>query len=215
VSAESNPGSLGTLPIDRFLDELASPSPTPGGGGIAALAGAMAAGLVSMVCHLTIGKERYADVQDQVKELLQESDQLRHRLHELVDEDASAYDQVMAAYRLPRSTDDEKRARSARIQEASIEASRVPLEAARECARVIDLCMPAARITNVQAIGDVAMAAYLAEGAIRGLADNIDINLRSVKNQEVVDELNSEARRLTEGLSEKVLAAVQAGMARL
>jgi methenyltetrahydrofolate cyclohydrolase len=215
VDPETNTGSLGTLPIDRFLDELASPSPTPGGGGIAALAGAMAAGLVSMVCHLTVGKEKYADVQDEVKELLRQSDQLRHRLHQLVDEDARAYDGVMAAYRLPRSTEEEKRARSARIQHASIEASKVPLEAARECARVIELCMPAARITNVQAIGDVSMAAYLAEGAIRGLADNIDINLRSVKDREVVDELNSEARRLTEGVSEKVLAAVQAGMARL
>lgn len=215
MTPESTPGSLGTMPIDRFLDILASPSPTPGGGGIAALAGSMAAGLISMVCHLTIGKEKYAAVQQEVKELLTESEQLRTRLHELLDEDARAYDQVMAAYRLPRTTDEEKKSRSARIQEASIEASRVPLEAARECSRVIDLCLPAARITNVQAIGDVAMAAYLAEGAIKGLVDNIDINLRGVKAPEIVAQLTEDAKKLTDGLSDRVSTAVQAGMARL
>ena len=132
-----------------------------------------------------------------------------------MDEDARAYDQVMAAYRLPKATDEEKTARSARIQATSVEASRIPLEAARECARVVDLCLPAARITNVQAVGDVAMAAYLAEGAIRGLVDNIAINLRSVKDQQVVDELNAEGRVLTEGLTEKVRTAIAAGMDRL
>ena len=72
MNPNSTTGPLGTLPIDRFLDMLASPSPTPGGGGIAALAGAMAAGLISMVCHLTIGKEKYAGVQQEVKDLLAE-----------------------------------------------------------------------------------------------------------------------------------------------
>lgn len=207
--------SLGTMPIDQFLDLLASSSPTPGGGGIAALAGALAAGLLSMVSNLTLGKEKYAAVQDEVKSLLAQSEELRRRLHRMVDDDAQAFNQIMEAYRLPKATEEEKRARSARIQEATLEASRVPLEIARECARVIDLAGVAARITNVQAIGDVAMAAYLAEGALRGAVINIDINLRSVKDQEAVRQLNEQAQALLPELQEKVNRAIQDGMARL
>lgn len=215
MSPDGTAASLGTMPIDQFLGLLASPSPTPGGGGIAALAGSLAAGLVSMVCHLTIGRPKYADVQEEVKALLAQSEELRGSLHRLIDEDAAAYNGVMDAFRMPKATDQEKAARSARIQEATIEASQVPLEIARECARVIDLCGPAARITNVQAIGDVAMAAYLAEGALQGAVVNIDINLRSVKDQQAVDTLMGEARSLCVGRHEKVEAAVRDGMARL
>jgi len=210
-----SPSSLGTMPIDQFLDLLASSSPTPGGGGIAALAGALAAGLISMVCNLTVGKEKYAEVQDEVKAILAQSEDLRRRLHLLVDADAQAFNRIMDAYRMPRATEEEKQARTARIQEATIAASQVPLETARECARIVDLAGPAARTTNVQAIGDVAMAAYLAEGALRGAVVNIDINLRSVKDKETVRKLNEEARALTIGLREKVDQAVREGLARL
>ncbi len=208
-------GNLGTMPIDRFLDVLASSSPTPGGGGIAALAGALSAGLISMVCNLTVGKEKYTAVQGEVQAILAQSEQLRTRLHTLVDADAEAFGQIMDAYKMPKATDEEKRARSARIQDATIAASKVPLEIARECARVIELAGPAARTTNTQAIGDVAMAAYLAEGALRGAVINIDINLRSVKDRDAADRLNEQAKALTEGLSEKVQKAVQDGLARL
>ena len=215
MNPHGRPQSLGTLPIDQFLDLLASSSPTPGGGGVAALVGALAAGLISMVSNLTIGKERYADVQEEVKELLARSEELRARLHSLIDEDARAYELVMAAYRLPKDTEEEKKARSARIQQATIEASRVPLETAKECARVLDLAGPAARITNAQAIGDVIMAAYLAEAALKGAVDNIYINLRGVKDQEAVGKLKEEAQAVSQGQREKVEAAVRDGMARL
>ncbi len=208
-------GSLGTMSIDKFLDLLASSNPTPGGGGIAALTGATAAGLISMVCNLTIGKPKYANVENDVKAILAQSEKLRARLHLLVDEDATAYSQVMDAFKLPKNTDDEKAARAARIQEATIEASRVPLDIARECARVVDLAGPAARLTNVQAIGDVAMAAYLAEGALRGAVINIDINLRSVKDRAAVKGLLDEAFGLEHGLREKVQATIQEGMSRV
>lgn len=179
------------------------------------MTGATAAGLISMVCSLTIGKAKYASVENDVKVLLAQSEKLRARLHQLVDEDASAYSQVMDAFKLPKNTDQEKAARAARIQEATIEASRVPLDIAKECARVVDLAGPAARLTNVQAIGDVAMAAYLAEGALRGAVINIDINLRSVKDREAVKGLLDEATALERGLREKVQATIQEGMLRL
>jgi len=203
------------MPLDQFLDLLASPSPTPGGGGIAALAGALSAGLLSMVCNLTVGKEKYADVQEDVKRLLAESEELRHQLLQLVDADARAFNQIMEGYRLPKGTEEEKRARSTRIQEATLEASRVPLEIARKCARLVELADPAARMTNVQAIGDVAMSAYLAESALRGAVVNIEINLRSVKDREAVRQLNEQAQALLPGLQERVTGAIRNGMARL
>ncbi|MHB1160494.1 MAG: cyclodeaminase/cyclohydrolase family protein [Chloroflexota bacterium] len=215
MDPDGTPRTLGTMPIDQFLDLLASPSPTPGGGGIAALAGALAAGLISMVSNLTVGKEKYAGVQEEVKSLLAESENLRRELLQLVDADAQAFNQIMEGYRLPKATEEEKRIRSARIQEATLEASRVPLEIARKCARIVELAGPAARIINVQAIGDVAMAAYLAEGAVRGAVINIDINLRSVKDQEAVAQLNGQAQALLPDLQEKVNGAVRDGLARL
>jgi methenyltetrahydrofolate cyclohydrolase len=215
VDPNSSSGPLGTMPIDEFLDLLASSNPTPGGGGIAALVGAQAAGLISMVCNLTIGKAKYADVQDEVKALLAQSEELRASLHRLVDEDARAYSQVMDSYKLPKNSDDEKAARSARIHEATIEASRVPLEIARQCARVIDLSLPAARLTNVQAIGDVAMAAYLAEGALQGAVINIDINLRSIKDRDAIRGLLDDAIALSQGQRERVAAIIEEGMSRL
>ncbi len=215
MNPDATPGPLASMPIDKFLDLLASPSPTPGGGGIAALAGALSAGLISMVCNLTLGKEKYAGVQEEVKKLLAESEELRGQLLQLVDADAQAFNQIMEGYRLPRGTDEEKQLRAARIQEATIEASRVPLRIAEKCARIVELAGPAARLTNVQAIGDVAMAAYLAEGALRGAVINIDINLRSVKDQEAVRQLNEQAQALLPGLNQKVTGAIQDGMARL
>ena len=208
-------GMLASMPIDQFLDLLASPSPTPGGGGIAALAGALSAGLLSMVCNLTIGKEKYAGVQEEVKKLLAETEELRGQLLHLVDADAQAFNQIMEGYRLPKGTEEEKRARAAHIQEATLAASRVPLEIAQKCARLVELVDPAAQITNVQAIGDVAMAAYMAEGALRGAVINIDINLRSVKDQESVRQLNEQAQALLPGLQERVQDAIQKGMARI
>ncbi len=215
MSANETPGSLGTMPIDRFLEMLSSSSPTPGGGGIAALAGAMAAGLISMVSNLTIGKPKYAAVQEEVQGILKRSEELRVRLHELVDADAQAFGKIMDGYLLPKGTDEEKQARAAHIEEATLEASCVPLEIARLCAEVIELARPAAKTTNVQAIGDVAMAAFLAEGALRGAVINVDINLRGVKDRAAAADLNRQAQALLPGLHEKVETAVQEGTARL
>ena len=203
------------MPMDEFLDTLASPSPAPGGGAIAAMVGATAAGLVSMVCHLTLGRKKYASVQDEVEDLLSQAEKLRSRLHDAVDGDARAYSAVLDAYKLPKDTEDEKGTRAARIQETTLEASRVPLEVARDCVGVLELSLPAARITNEQAVGDAIMAGYLAESAVRGLVANIDINLRGVKDREAAGSLNAEGQALLEGIADKLAAVVEAGMSRL
>ena len=142
---------------DRFLNILSSSSPPPG-----ACYCSVSRITISRVDQMVTNGEDAA-VQEEVNSILAQSEELRTRLHRLVDADAEAFGQIMDAYRLPKATEEEKQVRSTRIQEATIAASLVPLEIARDCARVVDLALPAARVTNAQAIGDVAMAAYLAE----------------------------------------------------
>ena len=120
-------GGLATLSVDEYLRRLASGDPTPGGGSASALAGALGAALVSMVCNLTIGRERYADFEADARQIQAESEALLERLQRGIDEDAAAYDGVMAAYRLPRGSDDERAARSTAIQEATHTAAVGPL----------------------------------------------------------------------------------------
>ncbi len=114
--------------IDKFLDELASQNATPGGGGAAAIIGAMGAALVAMVCHLTIGKKKYAEVEDEMKALLVKAEALRQRLTGMIEDDVKAFDAVMGAYGMPKETDADKSARSAAIQQALKLATDVPLQ---------------------------------------------------------------------------------------
>ena len=103
--------------IETFLDGLASSAPTPGGGGAAAISGAMGAALVSMVCNLTIGKKKYVEVEADLKQVLEKSEALRKTLTGMIADDVEAFDAVMGAYGLPKTTDEEKAARAAKIQE--------------------------------------------------------------------------------------------------
>ena len=125
--------------IEKFIDELASQNATPGGGSAAAIIGAMGAALVSMVCHLTIGKKKYADVEDEMKALLARAEALRHKLTSMIEDDVKAFDAVMGAYGLPKETDAEKASRSAAIQEALKLATDVPLRCCQAAREVIDL----------------------------------------------------------------------------
>jgi formiminotetrahydrofolate cyclodeaminase len=110
--------------IQVFLEELAGSSATPGGGSASALAGAMGAGLVGMVCRLTIGKKRFTNVEDELRRVLEEAEALRQQLSDLADADIQAFDQVMAAYRLPKETQEDQAARQAAIQRALQAATR-------------------------------------------------------------------------------------------
>ena len=122
---------LGDLSCKEFLTELASAAPAPGGGGGAAMAGALAAALASMVANLTIGKEKFADREPEVKELLEQAEAERVRLLTLVEEDAAVFNSFMSCYKLPKTTDEEKVARTAAIRAAAKQAATVPLNIAR------------------------------------------------------------------------------------
>jgi formiminotetrahydrofolate cyclodeaminase len=191
--------SLRALSIDAFLDALASGNATPGGGAAVALAGSAAAAQVAMVCNLTVGRPKFAAVDADARDILQEAEAVRARLQQGIDEDAAAYDAVMAATRLPRGDEEQTRARTAAIQQALKDASAPPLAAAQDCALVLALCRRAVEIVNPNAISDAAVAAELARAALEGAIENVEINLASIKDQEFVAESRQALRAATDG----------------
>ncbi|RLC72646.1 MAG: methenyltetrahydrofolate cyclohydrolase [Chloroflexi bacterium] len=190
---------LTTKPVTTFLDELASSAPAPGGGSVAALSGALGAALVSMVCNLTVGKRKYADVQDDIQALLEQSEALRHELVDLLEADVQVYTSVSKAYKMPRQTEEEKAARRAAIQAALKDATAVPMKVAEACVKVLDLCIPAAEKGNVNAVSDAGVAALMAEAGLRSAALNVLINLGAIKDEDFVERERARLDALLEG----------------
>jgi formiminotetrahydrofolate cyclodeaminase len=174
---------LCNLTVGEFLSALASGTPTPGGGSATALAGALGGALVTMVVRLTIGRERYADVQAEIIGLQNQAEALQHNLVELMDADARAYGELMAAYRLPGCTDDEKAHRSAAIQAALRDATEVPLAVAAACADILELAAQVAAHGNANAAADAAVGALLAQAGLHGAVHNVRSNLRCIANE--------------------------------
>ena len=169
-------------PVTAFLDELASSAATPGGGSAAAIMGGMGAALVSMVCNLTIGKKAYVEVEGEMKDLLAKAEALRAQLTDFIRADVEAFDGLMAAYGLPKETDEQKAVRSAAIQEGLKKATDAPLACARACADVIALSLIAAEKGNKNVVSDAGVAALAAVAALRSAALNVDINVPSIKD---------------------------------
>ena len=188
--------------IEEFLDELASKAPVPGGGSGSALGGALGAGLLSMVCNLTLGKKGYEGVQEEMQTILTKSESLRARLSELLEEDTRVYSELMSTYRLPKETPQDKQTRTDAIQAASKSAADVPLAIAGCCSEIIDLCLPAARKGNKWAVSDAGVSVVLAEASMRGALLNVEINLASIKDQGYIAETRARVESLTRGKSE-------------
>jgi glutamate formiminotransferase/formiminotetrahydrofolate cyclodeaminase len=162
-----------------FTDDLAAATPTPGGGSAAAYAGAMAAGLVSMVARLTIGKKGYQDQEKTMKNILDEAESLREQLKDAVDRDAEAFNKVMAAYKKTKSDPDRETA----IQDATLGAAQVPLEVAGKALGVMGLALTAARSGNLNAISDAGSAVNLAFASLNSAAYNVRINLSGINDK--------------------------------
>jgi formiminotetrahydrofolate cyclodeaminase len=186
-------------PVTTFLDELASSAPAPGGGSVAALSGALGAALISMVCNLTLGKEKYADVQEDIKALLAQSEALRKELVELLESDVQVYTEVSKAMKMPRATDEEKAARTVAMQQALQAAAGVPMRVAEACVKVMDLCQPTAEKGNVNAVSDVGVAVLMAEAGLRSAALNVLINLGAIKDEAFVADNRAKLDALLEG----------------
>jgi formiminotetrahydrofolate cyclodeaminase len=193
--------------LERFLDELASSAPTPGGGSAAAIMGAMGAALVSMVCNLTIGKKDYEGIETDMRQALGEAEALRQRLTAMIAADVQAFDALMAAYKLPRATDEDKLARSGAIQDALKQATDVPLACAEACGQVIELARAVAPIGNRGVISDAGVASLAAYAALRSAALNVTINAPSIKDAEFV---RSRRERLDRLLARCATASEQA-----
>ena len=207
---------LTDLTSKDFLTALASSAPAPGGGGGAAMAGALAAALASMVANLTIGKEKFAAQECEVKALLQEAEQVRQDLLARVEDDAAVCNSFMACYKLPKTTDAEKAARTAAIRKAAKQAAEVPLAIAKACYKVLQLADRLVIIGNPGVITDGACSALLARAALRCAEYNVRINLGLTKdeayNEQVAAELNK-LLKTAEELEEQALAATDKALA--
>ena len=170
-------------PLRHFMDKLASRSPEPGGGSVAALTGALGAALVSMVANLTLGKEKYKDVQPQIEALLKESEELRGDLQDLIQKDTEAYGALSEVYKMPKNTDAEKAARTVKMQEALKKACQVPFEIGLKALDVAKLAQRAADIGNVGAVSDAGVAVLLAQACAQSAALNVKINVNSIKDE--------------------------------
>ena len=207
---------LTDLTSKDFLTALASSAPAPGGGGGAAMAGALAAALASMVANLTIGKEKFAAQECEVKALLQEAEQVRQTLLNLVEDDAAVFNSFMACYKLPKTTDAEKAARTAAIRKAAKQAAEVPLAIARASFKVLQLAHRLVIIGNPGVITDGACSALLARAALRCAEYNVRINLGLTKDEAYNEKVTAELNKLlktAEELEEQALAATDKALA--
>ncbi|MBN1319718.1 MAG: cyclodeaminase/cyclohydrolase family protein [Thermoleophilia bacterium] len=171
--------------VESYLNKLASADPEPGGGSAAALAGALGAALISMVTNLTLGKEKFAAVQDDVAGLKNKSEALRAELEELVTLDALAYRAVAAAMKMPKDTDEQKEQRRQVMQVALKGAAEVPLKVAEAAVEVARLSLPAAEKGNPNAVSDAGVAVLLADAAAHSAALNARINLVWIEDEDM------------------------------
>lgn len=204
-----------TQPIQTFLDELASKSATPGGGSAAALMGAQGAALVSMVCNLTIGKPKFAEVEVEMKEVLGKAEALRSQLTGLIQADIDVFNRLMSRYALPKESDDEKATRSTAIQEFLKDATDVPMQCVHACAEVIRLSKVAADLGNPSAVSDAGAAVMAAYGGLKSSALNVYINLGSIKDKSFSEAKLGELEQVTENIEQLVNEIYQVVKTRL
>lgn len=200
---------LTNLHTKEFLALLASDAPAPGGGGAAAMAGALAAALASMQANLTIGKKNFVEQQAEAELLLLQAENSRSKLLELAEDDAAVFSEFMRCYRLPKSNEEEKLLRSQSICRAAKRAAEIPLEIARESLQVMRLALRMAQIGNPHVITDGAVSGLLARAALRGSIYNIMVNLRLTQDEAYNMTLCQESNLLeqqAEKLEQEILA---------
>ncbi len=198
--------------LTKFLDELASGSPAPGGGSVAALCGALGAGLTAMVCNLTIGKKKYLDHEAKLKHVLEEAEKKRRHFTELIDRDTRAFNKVIEAYTLPKDTEAQKALRAAAIQGATKEAALVPLEVMRHAIDTLAVVRAVAEKGNVNSTSDAGVSALMLHAACESAALNVQVNLKNIADTEFVgwrtEEVNS-LLRTSKTSADEILSLVR------
>ena len=189
--------------ITDFLEQTASGTPVPGGGSVSALSAALGAGLAEMVANLTIAKKGYEAVASEMKAIAETLQRLREKLVLDVDKDSNAYQEVLAAFKLPKGTEDQKKQRAAAIQEAMKNAARVPLAVADDALQVMDLAEKAIRKGNRNAASDGAVGTMMARTAALGALFNVKINLASVTDKAFVEDMMRQVNQLESRVHER------------
>ena len=196
----------------KFISKLASKSPTPGGGSAAALSGALGAALVCMVAELTIGKEKYKDVEEEMLKIREQGNKLKDEFLALVGKDEDAFNKVMASYKLPKNTEQEKNDRSKKIQLALKDATLVPLQVMKLSKSVLELALICATKGNVNSVSDAGGGAIQAQAASDGALYNVLINLGSIKDEKFKAQVQQESAKIKgeiSNLASKVKETVQ------
>ena len=179
-----------TVPCNEFVEVLGSKAPVPGGGGASALVGAVGTALGNMVGALTVGKKKYADVEEEMKGLMAKATTLQDELLHLIERDAEVFEPLSKAYGMPRETEEEK-AEKARVMEIVLkDACSVPMEIMEKCCEAIDLIVEFAAKGSALAISDAGVGAAFCKAALEGASLNVYINTKSMKNRECAEELN-------------------------
>jgi formiminotetrahydrofolate cyclodeaminase len=195
--------------IKKYLDDAAAKLPAPGGGSVAAAAGALAASMISMVANFTVDKKGYEDVREKIKDILKSSEGLRIEFEALIDKDVEAYGRVSAAYKLPKETSEQKEEKQNAIKKACKEAMRVPITIAKQSIQVLKLAGRVKSIGNKNLISDVGVAAVLAYGAYEAGVLNILINMGVVGDDSPVSKKDIEKwTEEAKGIKEEVCAFV-------
>ena len=182
--------------IESFLTNLSSKAPIPGGGGASALCGALSTSLAHMVAALTVGKPKYAAVETQMNELLTRADALQERFLELMDEDATAFEPLALAYRLPKETEEQKAEKARRMELALKSAVQPPIEIMERCKDALELISICAKSGTVVAVSDAGVAATLCRAALEGAAMNVFINTQSMQDRTYAEAQNKRAKEL-------------------
>lgn len=193
---------LKDLTIEEFAKVTASDAPAPGGGSVAAAAGSLAAALAEMVANLTIGKEKYAEAENEMRELAEKGQAIREKLIADIQRDSSSFNLYMAALRMPKDTEEEKAARREAMQRGLKEAAVVPLSVAETAAEIFPLAEAAVARGNAYAVTDGLVSAMMARTAVLSALLNVKINLNSIKDEAFRADMEKQVKGLEKTASE-------------
>lgn len=182
-----------TLTLKDYFNELSSASPTPGGGNVAAVCGALSASLGTMVCNLTIGKKKYAEVENEMVSVKEKLLNFQKIFIDLARQDNEAFNKVMDAFKLPKDTDEEKETRSQAIEKATIEAAGIPSMVMRNCNELLPYLKTISEKGNKNSLSDAGVAIALIRAAAQGAYLNVLINCSSLNNQTIAHEIRKQA----------------------
>ncbi|PAB59318.1 cyclodeaminase/cyclohydrolase family protein [Anaeromicrobium sediminis] len=193
---------LADLNVKEFLNKTASNEPVPGGGSIAALSGGIAAALTEMVANLTVGKKKYVEVEEEMKEIAKKAEEFRTEFVLDIDRDSDAFNEVMDAFKLPKETDEDKAKRREAIQAGSKSASLVPLSVAKKALEIMEIIEVVVVKGNQNAVTDGAVAAMMSRTAVLSALYNVKINLGSIKDEAFVEEVSAQVEEIESKVEE-------------